>query len=256
MEIDTGLDKSLGLHTIIEHLRNTKGQKALQLLDKIRKIKLKDFMRTHTLQEASTHGFVPIDCLAENINWKQLRGRYSVKEILNWGMTFDVALQMGLEPKHIGGNDGLKVLLEIGATSDDIKGFLTTFHDITEAKWEPQICKEAGFTFMEIVAMGGNSKTMHRNQENNWNIKTLVLAFDPDAKEWLAAGFDDKCTQLWNSTNYRNFVASKTSLIVPNKDIVDNNFSNNEMNYKPRNNTTVNTNNSIIGQPKFVALNL
>jgi len=255
MDIDTGLDKSLGLHSIIEHLRNEKGQNALQMLNKIRKITFKKFMRTHTLLEASSHGFLPIDCLAENISWEQLRGRYGIKEIMNWGMTFDVALQLGLQPKHIGGNDGLKVLFEIGATTEDIKNFLTSFHDVTEAKWDPQICKEAGFSFMDIVSMGGNSKTMHRNKENNWNIKTIVLAFDPDAKEWLEAGFDDKCVSLWNSTNYRNFVAAKTSLVVPSSTVVDNDFSNNEINYKPRNNTTTTTN-SILGQPKFVALNL
>lgn len=255
MEIDTGLDKSLGLHTIIEHLRNEKGQDALHLLNKIRKVTFKKFMRTHTLLEAASHGFLPIDCLSENISWEHLRGRYGIKEILNWGMTFDVALQMGLQPKHIGGNDGLKVLLEIGATAADIKNFLTTFHDIAEAKWEPQICKEAGFSFMDIVSMGGNSKTMHRLKENNWNIKTIVLAFDPDANEWLEAGFNDKCVSLWNSTNYRNFVAAKTSLVVPNTNVVDNDFSNNEMKYKPSTTTATITNN-IIGQPKFVALNL
>ena len=58
-------------------------------------------------------------------------------------MTFDVALQMGLQPKHIGGNDGLSAFRN-RSYSGRHKNFLTTFHDIAEAKWEPQICKEAG----------------------------------------------------------------------------------------------------------------
>lgn len=249
MEIDTGLDKSLGLHSIVEYLRNEKGQNALHLLEKIRKQKLKSFMRTHTLKEASAHGFLPIDCVAENITWKELRGYYSVKNILDWGMNFDVALQMGLQASNIGGNEGLSVLKEMGANNKDIKGFLTKWHDIVEAKWDPQKCKEAGFTFQELIKLGANSSSMAQNRDNKWNIKTIVLAFDPTAEEWLNAGFNDKCVHQWNSTNYRNFVASKTSLIIPAK-TMENKLEKEEPNY-------IQTNNGIInGQPKFVALNI
>jgi len=248
MEIDTGLDKTIGLHSIVEHLRNNKGQDALKLLQKIRKDTFKNFMRNHTLKEAATFGFLPIDCVAENISWKQLRGYYAVKDILDWGMTFHIAIQMGLEPSNIGGNDGLSVLKEMGAEEHDMKTFLNTYHHIVQAKWSPETCKEAGFTFNDLINMGANAISIHKNSDNDWNIKTMVLAFDPTGPEWIEAGFDDKCIALWNSNNYRNFIATKTSLMIP-KTVKHNLEGQNKDN---ENNYILQTN----GQPKFVNLQL
>ena len=210
--MDIGYDKHVGVSTMIEYLRETK---QMNSAEKIRKTTLKKFIKSNSLEDAINYGFTPLDCLAENISWETLRRSFSVESILKFGMTFDIAVKIGLKPENFGGDEGFPVIEKMKATNDELHDFLDHVSKLKKTGWSPAIAKEAGFTFDKLVEIGGSAKTFQAMKQ--WTIKNLVLEFQPSGVQWLKAGFDEKCTEdgAWDSTQYRQFIAKETAQVLP-----------------------------------------
>jgi len=210
--MDIGYDKQVGISTMIEYLRETN---QMQNAPKIRGMTLTNFIKKNTLESATNYGFSPLDCLAENITWATLRRSFSVESILKFGMTFDVAIKIGLAPEHFGGDEGYDIIKKMNASEEELHDFLDDIVKLRKTGWSPAIAKEAGFSFEKIIEIGGHEKEF-RNM-NNWSIKNMVLEFQPDAKQWLQAGFTSACTEdgAWDATQYRTFISKETSKILP-----------------------------------------
>ena len=211
-KMDIGYDKHVGISTMIEYLRETN---QMQHAEKIRLTTLKKYMKTNTLESALDIGFTPLDCLSEAISWEQLRRKFSVDSILKFGMTFDIATKIGLQPEHFGGDQGYSVLQKMKASEKEIDDFINHVSKLKKTNWSPAIAKEAGFTFQKIIDIGGNASTLQPMKM--WTIKNIVLEFQPTAEEWLAAGFTSTCTkdEAWDSKQYRQFIAKETAYISP-----------------------------------------
>ena len=71
------------------------------------------------------------------------------------------------------------------------------------------------FSFEDLLNAGCTAKNM--KQLEGFDIKSIVLAFEPSGKQWLAANFTDDTVKKagWDASLYRRFVANKTCEVVP-----------------------------------------
>ena len=210
--MDIGYDKHVGISTMIEYLRETN---QMQHAEKIRSTTLKKYIKNNSLESAIDLGFTALDCLSENITWETLRRNFSVDSILKFGMTFDVATKIGLQPEHFGGDEGYSVIEKMNATKEEVHTFLDHISKLKKTNWSPAVAKEAGFDFDKIIDIGGNAKTLQSMKQ--WSIKNIVLEFQPTPEQWLKAGFTSDCTkdEAWDSKQYRQFIAKETANITP-----------------------------------------
>jgi hypothetical protein len=210
--MDIGYDKHVGISTMIEYLRETN---QMQHAEKIRSTTLKKYIKNNSLESAIDLGFTALDCLSENITWENLRRNFSVESILKFGMTFDVATKIGLQPEHFGGDEGYGVIEKMNATKEEVHSFLDHISKLKKTNWSPAVAKEAGFDFDKIIDIGGNANTLQSMKQ--WSIKNLVLEFQPTPEQWLKAGFTSDCTkdEAWDSKQYRQFIAKETANITP-----------------------------------------
>jgi hypothetical protein len=210
--MDIGYDKHVGISTMIEYLRETN---QMQHAEKIRSTTLKKYIKNNSLESAIDLGFTALDCLSENITWENLRRNFSVESILKFGMTFDVATKIGLQPEHFGGDEGYGVIEKMNATKEEVHSFLDHISKLKKTNWSPAVAKEAGFDFDKIIDIGGNANTLQSMKL--WSIKNLVLEFQPTPEQWLKAGFTSDCTkdEAWDSKQYRQFIAKETANITP-----------------------------------------
>jgi hypothetical protein len=199
--MDIGFDNEQGLEAVVNYLRNEPEftKKAL----KLRKMTFKDFIRSRkTLNEANKYGFCSLDLLNENVSWDTLRTKYSMTDIIQFGVNFQVATKIGLLPKYFGGDAGLEVLRKMSATDEDIKSVIKNLLDIKETAWSPVTVAKAGFTFQELCALGNVAQDM---QNTSWDIKQIVLAFHPNQEDWTKAGFS-AATEGWDKKQLEQFV--------------------------------------------------
>ena len=212
MQLDYGTDKTIGLAAMVEFARRQKGQTYERYLQKVRGMTFKNFLSSgESLENASNYGFAPIDAVRERISWTTLRKKYSVADLMNWGMTFDTAVKVGLKPSQIGGQKGFAVLKEMGATEEQLKEFLYNFDAIRSSGLTPSNLNDAGFSFQDLLDSGCSAKNMRLLE--GFDIKSIVLAFKPTAEQWVKASFTDDIVRRagWDETLYRRFVASQTS---------------------------------------------
>ena len=213
---DFGIDKTKGLACMVQFAREQQGQTYERYLQKLRGMTFKAFVSAGTpLTSASNYGFSPLDALRERISWTMLRKKYTVKDIVSWGMTFQTAVKVGLKPAHLGGDKGYEVVRDMGATEEEVKEFLFNFEALKSSGFTPKTLKTAGFTMHDLVEAGCSAKNMR--QLEGFDIKSIVLNFRPTAEDWLAAGFDDENVKAggWDASLYRRFVASQTCFVTP-----------------------------------------
>ena len=214
MQLDYGMEKAVGLSAMVQFARSQKGQAFEKYLQKIRSMTFRQFINNNdSLVNASNYGFSPIDCVRERISWTMLRKRYSVSDLVQWGMTFQTASKIGLQPQHLGGDKGFEVLENMKATKEDIKSFLFNFEALKSSKLSPETLKKIGFSFQDLIDSGCNATNMR--QLTNCDIKTMVLAFQPTPQEWLEAKFNDANIKAhgWDASLYRRFIAAETSRV-------------------------------------------
>ncbi len=210
--VDYGIDKPLGLSAMVEYAREQKGQSFERYLTKVRGMSFKQFISSNDgLTNASNYGFSPVDCVRERVSWTALRKRFSVKDLVNFGMTFDIAVKIGLQPQHLGGDKGYAVLEQMGATSEQVKAFLFNFDALKTSQLSPEMLRQIGFSFQDLLDSNCNATNMQ--QLNSFDIKSIVLAFQPTAEEWLQAKFTDEMVEKhkWDASLYRRFIAPETS---------------------------------------------
>ena len=215
MQLDYGNDKMVGLAAMVDYARKQNGQGYERYLQKVRGMSFKQFVNSsESLENACNYGFAPIDAVRERISWTSLRKKYTVAELMNWGMTFNTAVKIGLKPSQIGGSKGFQVLQEMGATAEELKEFLYNFESIKSSSLGPMQLQKAGFSFADLLERGCSAKNMR--QMEGFDIKSIVLAFQPSAEEWLQAQFTDNVINKagWDGSLYRRFVASQTCNIV------------------------------------------
>ena len=216
MQLDLGIDKATGLAAMVQFARTTNDQGFERYLQKVRGTTFKQFVNSsEPLSNASNYGFAPLDCVRERIPWTTMRKKYSVRDLVQWGMNFEIAAKIGLKPSHLGGDKGFEILQEMGATEEQIKSFLFNYEAIKSSKFSPATLKNAGFSFQELVKHGCNASNM--KQLEGFDIKTIVLSFKPTAEEWLMADFTDKGikNRKWDESLYRRFIASQTCKVLP-----------------------------------------
>lgn len=205
--MDIGYDNHKGLEAVLAMLRDDPNfsKKA----EKLRNTTLKKTLRRQSLKDASLSGFCALDLMTERITWDELRSKFSMEEIINFGVDFDVAKAIGLKPKYYGGDAGLAVLNKMNATNEQIKESIQSLQDLKEAGWSVETVKNAGFTFEELCALGKVSA--YFDGTPGWSIKEIVLAYNPTGDEWVRAGFNEK--GAWDQQQFQQFVEPKTNKV-------------------------------------------
>ena len=198
--MDIGFNNGTGLIAVINYLRNEPefNKKAL----KLRGTTFKQFLKSaKTLQEATKMGFSCLDVLSEHITWDVLRSKFQMDELLHFGVDFDIASQIGLQPKYYGGDAGLPILRQMGATDEILKKNITNLQKLRETNWSPATAKKAGFSLHDLISMGNIASTL-----SNWNIKQIVYSYNPKGNDWVAAGYGT-CLPHFDKNTYNQFVA-------------------------------------------------
>ena len=205
--MDIGHNNEKGLQAIINYLRHEPdfNKKA----EKIRGMTFKSFMKNNSLEEADKFGFSYLDLLSERVTWDELRSKFGMEEIINFGVNFNVATQIGLQPKFYGGDAGFKILQNMGATSNDFKNIIMNLNDIKLTQWSPVTARKAGFEFEDLLNLGNVSEEL----KNAWDIKQIVFAYRPNDTQWVAAGFKNN-TDNWEEKQYDQFVKTQVENVT------------------------------------------
>jgi len=201
--MDIGYDNYTGLESVLSVLRNEPdfSKKA----EKLRNTTLKKFIKRQSLKDAVKAGFCALDLLTEGITWDTLRSKFSMDEILEFGVDFNIATNIGLKPKYYGGNDGLAILRKMNASDDDIRERIQSLQDIKDAVWSAETVKSAGFTFDELCKLGKVSTYFEGSP--GWSVKEIVLAYNPTGDQWMRAGYNEK--SKCNMQQYKQFIEPK-----------------------------------------------
>lgn len=198
--MDIGHDAERGLQCVVNYLRKEPDftKKAM----KIRKMTFKHFLKNNSsLADANKYGFANLDLLNEGITWDILRSKFDMEDILQFGVDFNIAVQIGLKPEYFGGDAGLHILQKMGATNENIKGIIHNLRDLGNTGWSPSTAKSAGFEIDDLLKMGNVSSEM----KGKWTVKQLVLAYRPDSTEWIKLGFKT-LQDGWDEQQYQTFV--------------------------------------------------
>jgi len=197
--MDIGYDNETGLVAVVNYLRDQPefNKKAL----KLRQMTFKQFLKTgKDLKEAQKLGFSNLDIIQENVTWDVLRTSFNMDELMEFGVDFDIASQIGLRPRYYGGDAGLEILRRMGATDEMLKKTISNLNLLRATNWSPTTTKKAGFSFTELTSMGNVAGSM-----TNWTIKQIVFSYKPSGQEWIAAGFKVPSVHF-DATHYQQFV--------------------------------------------------
>ena len=197
--MDIGYDNETGLMAVVNYLRDEPefNKKAL----KLREMTFKQFLKTKkNLKEAQKLGFSNLDILQEKITWDVLRTSFNMDELMEFGVDFDIASQIGLRPRYYGGDAGLEILRNMGASDEMLKKTITNLNLLRVTNWSPVTTKKAGFSFSDLTSMGNIAASM-----TNWTIKQIVFSYKPSGQEWIAAGFELPSVHF-DATHYQQFV--------------------------------------------------
>lgn len=209
--MDIGYDNHTGLEAVLAVLRNEPNfsKKA----EKLRNTTLTKFIKRQTLKDALKSGFCALDLMTEGITWDTLRSKFSMDEILEFGVDFHIATNIGLKPKYYGGDAGLPILRKMEATDVEIKERIQSLQDIKDAVWSAETVKSAGFTFDELCELGKVSS--YFDGCPGWSIKEIVLAFNPTGDQWMRAGFNEKqgASSSWDAQQHNQFIKPKLNTV-------------------------------------------
>ena len=212
---DTKLDIGYGtfaiprsMQAMIEYARAKK-----RPLTRIRREKIRPLLGN--IQALNDRGFTTKDLLIAKppLSWEEVRKYMTIDDLLQWGMTFNTAMDLGITCDHMCGSAGVAILQQMKATVPQLLSIVNNVEDLKATGWTAVDVVNLGINFDELLSLGCNVKNFKKPL--GWTIKNLVFAYSNKitGQQWLDAGFTDNQALAceYDMGNYRSFVASKTS---------------------------------------------
>lgn len=154
-----------------------------------------------SLSQCKLQGYLPEDFIEHSITWKKCVKTYTTPALLEFGFRWHHMIQMGFTPDDFKRFDWEELTNTLNVESKDMMKTSITIEQLAELKYPAHYLKQLGFSWKDLVDIGGNAKTMVLITKSLQDLKTY---FNPSPKEWEDAGFTKERIKLygWNTSDY------------------------------------------------------
>lgn len=170
-------------------------------------------LKTHihrgtNVEDLKKFGFVPDDLVAEQISWNTLISKYKPTDILNFGVTWNHAMKLGVRPA------GLKVFTwaqlrhVLCVSAHDLLRIDTNINDLAELGISPVHLLDMGFDWAAMESMGASVETL---KALNISINDIKTYWKPTVSQFERCGFYDKQRLLKSGWD-----VERVSRVLPN----------------------------------------
>ena len=134
-------------------------------------------------------GFCARDAVQEGIRWSEVVARYTPRDILDFGFTWEHMVSMGIRPSDIQTFtwSQQKHTLELNATK--LLQIRMTITELASLQYSTHQLIELGFDWPTLARMGANVDTWPLFK---YELADLKRYWSPTISQWVAAGFYDK----------------------------------------------------------------
>ena len=116
--------------------------------------------RGTSVEDLKKFGFVPDDLVAEQIAWNTLITKYKPTDILNFGVTWNHAMKMGVRPSGLKVFSWAQLRHVLCVSAHDLLRIDTNINDLAELGITPVHLLDMGFDWAAMESMGASVETL------------------------------------------------------------------------------------------------
>jgi hypothetical protein len=164
--------------------------------------------RGTNVEDLKKMGYVPDDLVADQVSWNTLITKYKPADILNFGVTWNHAVKMGVRPA------GLKIFTwaqlrhVLSVSAHDLMRIDTNINDLAELGISPVHLIDMGFDWQAMESMGASVETL---KALNITINDIKTYWKPTVAQFERCGFYDKQRLLKSGWD-----VDRVSRVLPN----------------------------------------
>ncbi len=146
-------------------------------------------MHNKKLSVIQAYGFGPDDAVRERIPWSDIQSRFTGKDVLEFGFTWDHMVDMGIVPTHLNSFTWTQQKHKLQMNAEKMLKMRITVTELANLSYTTHQLVELGFTWPILSQMGANVSTWPNFKFSLGDIKRY---WSPTLSQWVAAGFYDK----------------------------------------------------------------
>ena len=129
---------------------------------------------------------MPEDFIEERISWKKVSKVYKVDGLLDFGFCWHHMIVMGFCPENFKSFSWQQLYTTLNIRAVDMLKTSINVRQLSELNLSIQNLKQLGFTWNDLVSMGGDVKTLRLLTSNLDDLKTY---FSPTSEQLMSGGF-------------------------------------------------------------------
>lgn len=134
-------------------------------------------------------GFCARDAVQEGVQWSEVASRYSPRDIIDFGFTWNDMVSMGIRPVDVQSFTWSQQQHALELNAGKLMQMRMTITELASLQYSTHQLIELGFDWATLARMGANVDT--------WPLFKFELAdlkryWSPTISQWVSAGFYDK----------------------------------------------------------------
>jgi len=139
-----------------------------------------------SLNTLKIQGYTTEDFIENQITWKKLCKVYTIDALIDFGCRWHHMVVMGFCPEDFKSFSWQQLYTTLNIRAKDMLKTSINVRQLSELNFSIQNIKQLGFSWTDLVNMGGDVKTLRMLTTNLDDIRTY---FDPSQEQLVAAGF-------------------------------------------------------------------
>ena len=141
------------------------------------------------IEDLKKLGFVAEDLINEQVQWNTLVQKYKPSDILNFGVTWNIAVRIGVRPAGLKMFSWAQMRHVLCVTAHDLLRIDVNINDLAELNISPVHLVDMGFDWPAMEACGASVETL---KALNMSISDIKTYWKPSVSQFERAGFFDK----------------------------------------------------------------
>ena len=145
--------------------------------------------RGTSIDDLKKLGFVPDDLVAEQVQWNTLVSKYKPSDILNFGVTWNIAVKLGVRPSGLKMFSWAQLRHVLSVSAHDLLRIDTSMKDLADLGITPVHLCDMGFDWQAMESMGASVETL---KPLNISINDIKTYWKPTVAQYERCGFYDR----------------------------------------------------------------
>lgn len=182
-----GSDRVVAMESLIAARREARATTPKGLLSWFSNTNLRSLIQSGTsLVNLKLQGYLPEDFIEKQISWKKVSSIYKVPSLLDFGFRWHHLILMGFIPENFKQLDWNEMFTTLQIRSQEMLQTSITFDQLSDLEIPIHRLRELGLTWGDLIAIGGNVKSLRNMTENVSDLTTYFGATQQDLND---AGF-------------------------------------------------------------------